>query len=200
MTITGEKSTTTVTRSCRVASSARAIVRVVAAKHARLSEPHVAPLVALADEIAAARALSRAAVPYPDPDTGGIHARPVFLLSTPGLAAKMGEGSGLLSLENDDPTAERVFHAYRRRGSTSGGASTGTPCRGPQPGRTPTGAEVTAGLPWLARRLALLPELRMVVLTTGRYVPRSTGCTCWPSRAGRVSRPGANVHEHGAGD
>jgi hypothetical protein len=50
-----------------MSARANAVQRVVAAKHARLGEPHVAELVALADEIAAARYLPRGALlePYP---------------------------------------------------------------------------------------------------------------------------------------
>ena len=42
---------------------------------ARLNEPHVAPLVTLADDIARSRGLPTGvgAVPYPDPDGAGVH-------------------------------------------------------------------------------------------------------------------------------
>lgn len=52
---------------------------VVAAKYARIREPHVAPLSDLADKIAAAEGLPAGAVPYPDPDFGGILARALCL-------------------------------------------------------------------------------------------------------------------------
>jgi hypothetical protein len=69
---------------------------IVAAKHARVREPRVAPLSDLADKIAAAEGLPSGAVPYPDPDFGGIHAGALFLLDNPGLRATIGTGgSGL---------------------------------------------------------------------------------------------------------
>ena len=85
-------------------SSARPEGRCISARHNRSL---------LADEIAAARGLPRGAVPYPGPAFGGVHARALVLLEAPGPATDIGKGSGLLSLENDDPTAAR---AYRTAG------------------------------------------------------------------------------------
>lgn len=56
---------------------------VVKAKHARLGEAHVAPLVELADAIAADRGRPCGAVPYPDPLSGGVRARVLLLMETP---------------------------------------------------------------------------------------------------------------------
>ncbi|WP_086668140.1 uracil-DNA glycosylase [Lentzea kentuckyensis] len=87
---------------------------IIAAKHARLHEQHVAPLVDLADRIAAAEELPPGTVPYPDPEFGGIRARALFLLDSPGPRAKLETGgSGLLSIDNDDPSAARAHAAYR---------------------------------------------------------------------------------------
>lgn len=92
---------------------AHAAPAIVAAKHARVREPHVAPLSELADKIAAAKGLPAGAVPYPDPDFGGIHARALFLLDNPGPRATIGTGgSGLLSIDNNDPSAARAHAAY----------------------------------------------------------------------------------------
>lgn len=52
---------------------------VVAAKLARIREPHVALLNELADRIADAEGLRRGEVPYVDPDTGGVNARMLVL-------------------------------------------------------------------------------------------------------------------------
>ena len=56
---------------------------VVKAKHARLGEAHVAPLVELADAIAADRGRPCGEVPYPDPLSGGVRARVLLLMETP---------------------------------------------------------------------------------------------------------------------
>lgn len=144
---------------------ANASRHVVAAKRARLEEPHVAPLVKLADEIAATRGLPRGAVPYPDPMFGGIHTRALVLLEAPGSATEIGKGSGLLSLENDDATAARAFHAYQAAGLEIARCLHWNLVPWPTAGyRTPTGTEQTAARPWLPRLLALLPDLRVVVL------------------------------------
>jgi uracil-DNA glycosylase len=167
----------------RVSARANADRAVVEAKYARLSEAHVAPLVAFADEIAEARGMPRSAVPYPDPAMGGINARALFVLSTPGPYAKADQvGSGLLSLENNDPTAERQYHAYREAGLSVAEGLHWNAVPWPTAGRTPTAAEQAAAWPWLARLLTLLPRLRAVVLLG------TVAQTCW--RRSGVSVPG----------
>ena len=52
----------------------------LAAKYARSTEPHVAPINRLAAQIAAA---TDAVVPGADPDGGGVAARVLLLLETP---------------------------------------------------------------------------------------------------------------------
>lgn len=136
----------------------------LAAKRARLAEAHVAALVGLADQIAAARGLARGDVPYPDPDSAGVDARALFLLSTPGPKAKAGEGSGLLSIENNDPTAARCYRTLQAAGLPYSRCVSWNAVPWPTAGRTPTTGEMTAARPWLARLLDLLPELRAVVL------------------------------------
>ncbi|WP_246693866.1 hypothetical protein [Methylobacterium sp. WL18] len=55
----------------------------LAARRALIDAPHIAPIRALADRIAAERG---AAVPVPDPLDGGVAARMLLLLETPGPA------------------------------------------------------------------------------------------------------------------
>src|SRR5699024_4587455 len=142
---------------------ANASKRVVAAKRSKLSEPHIAPLVALADEIAAARGMQAGMLPYPDPELGGVYARALFLLSTPGPYAKA-EHSGLLSLENDDPTAERQYNTYRAVGLDMGKCVHWNAVPWPTAERTPTGAEQRDAFPWLVRLMRLFTQLRVVVV------------------------------------
>lgn len=80
---------------------------VVAAKVARIDEPHVKPLNAVVREINDARGAG--SVPWFDPDGGGANARILFLLECPGPKATQRKGSGLISADNDDPTAANFF-------------------------------------------------------------------------------------------
>ncbi|SDC57195.1 uracil-DNA glycosylase [Rhodococcus tukisamuensis] len=89
---------------------------VVAAKMARIRDPHVRPLNELADRIADSVGLPRGHIPYVDPDQGGIHARVLVLLDNPSTKAETGTGSGMLSLDNNDRTARNCREAYARHG------------------------------------------------------------------------------------
>jgi hypothetical protein len=90
---------------------------------ARRGEAHVAPLVALADRLAAARGLpvGVGAVPYPDPDGAGVRARVLFLLNDPGEGALHSSGgTGMLSMINNDPTTTRQLKAIQASGFDRG--------------------------------------------------------------------------------
>ena len=80
-------------------------------KRERLWEPHVAPINAFVNRIAGEVGRS---MPYVDPDSGGIHARVLFLLESPATPAAL--GSGMLSADNDDETAKNIWHGYREAG------------------------------------------------------------------------------------
>ncbi|MFE9751640.1 uracil-DNA glycosylase [Saccharothrix saharensis] len=138
---------------------------VVAVKRARIRDPHVAPLSALADRIAAAECLPQGAVPYPDPDFGGIHARALFLLDNPGPRAKLGTGgSGLLSIDNDDPSAARAHAAYRHYGIDRGLCLHWNVCPFPTTLDQSSTAERTRTARYTTELLGLLPRLEIVVL------------------------------------
>ncbi len=71
-------------------------------------------LASLARYAAALRAMGRGEVPDFDPQDGGIAARALFLFEKPGpmtIPALVGKrtGSGFISRNNDDPTAEATF-------------------------------------------------------------------------------------------
>ncbi|HVV19415.1 MAG TPA: hypothetical protein VHF06_08270, partial [Pseudonocardiaceae bacterium] len=95
---------------------------------ARLTEPHVARLVTLADELARGQDLpvGVGAVPYPDADGGGIHAQVLFLLNDPGEGARVDSGgTGMLCLLNDDQTTRKQpIHIAIGPGRSAPGAST----------------------------------------------------------------------------
>lgn len=135
----------------------------LAAKLARLEEPHVAQLTAFARRIAAERA---ADVPLFDPASGGTSSRVLLLLESPGPRAATGErGSGLISMDNDDGTAANGFLGLVESGL-------------PRPltlnwnivpwhlaaVRKPTPGEIAEAAPYLAQLVTLLPDLRVVVL------------------------------------
>ncbi|QQQ75485.1 uracil-DNA glycosylase [Saccharothrix sp. 6-C] len=137
---------------------------VVRAKHARLSEPHIAPFVALADEIAAARGLTPGEVPYPDPEFAGTAAQALVLLQSPGPKTSKTTGSGLLSLENDDPSAQRCYDEYRRAGLDWHQVLHWNTVPWPTASTDPSGKDLRDARPWLPRLLALLPEIKAVLL------------------------------------
>ena len=143
----------------------------LAAKYTRSTEPHLTPINRLAAQIAAA---TNAVVPGPDPDGGGINARVLLLLETPSRAG--GYTTGLISVDNDDTAAANLWRGLDAVGLDRrlvlvwnavpwyvGSADKI---------RSPTPAEITAGLAWLRRLLDLLPELR-VVACFGRAAARA---------------------------
>src|ERR1019366_4921133 len=75
-------------------------------RRAMLHHPHIAPLTAYA-----ARLLQRGLgeVPEFDPFDGGVDAQVLFLFEKPGPMTVGGDGSGFISRNNDDPTAEATF-------------------------------------------------------------------------------------------
>ena len=110
----------------------------LAAKQTRWWEEHVAPINQYVDqiqhEVAAEWAQDPARqgrpvfVPYVDPDSGGVHAKVLFLLESPAGPAAL--GSRMLSPDNDDETAKNMWTAYAVTGMPGSWDFTGTPCRG----------------------------------------------------------------------
>ena len=76
-----------------------------------LTQPHIAGLEAWANGIAAKRGES---VPSFDPSSGGVNSRALFLLQDPSRAAS--EGSGFISIDNNDQTAHNCSKAYLETG------------------------------------------------------------------------------------
>jgi hypothetical protein len=144
---------------------AHADTTVVATKHARLREQHVAPLVDLANRIAAAEGLPPGTVPYPDPEFGGVHARALFLLDSPGPRAKLETGgSGLLSIDNDDPSAARAHTAYRTFHIDRGLCLHWNVCPFPTAKDQSSTSERTRAARYTRELLDLLPRLELVTL------------------------------------
>jgi hypothetical protein len=133
-------------------------------RRAMLSLPHMLPLQTFA------KRLRRPGFEVPDfdPADGGVEARVLFLFEKPGpMTVRRGRGkrsgSGFISRDNDDPTAEAVFkfmhEAEIRRGLTilwnvipwwNGKRAVTTP-------------ELQAGESSLSELIHLLPELRAIM-------------------------------------
>lgn len=183
----------------------------------RLREPHVAPLT---DYVLRLRAKHGGgeAVPWFDPDDGGINARVLLLLEAPGPRAlgtdsprPASRGSGFISATNNDPTARITLACRTEAGLTADQCvhwnavpwyiGDGTRIR------PATTADLVAALPATRELLGLLPDLRVVVLLGNKAQdawPRLT--TRYPSTV-RISvlpcphpaprstnRPGARDH------
>ncbi len=143
----------------------------LAAKYARSTEPHVAPINRLAAQIAAA---TDSVVPGADPDGGGLAARVLLLLETPSRAG--GYTTGLISIDNDDTAAANLWRGLAAVGldrrlvlvwnAVPWYLGSADRIRSPTPG------EIAAGLAWLRRLLDLLPDLR-VVACFGRAAARA---------------------------
>lgn len=138
---------------------------VVADKRRRVHDDHVAPLNRLVEEIDEGRA-HRA--PWFDPDGGGTAARVLFLHENPGRRAtsERESGSGFIFADNDDDTAANFFRMRDQAGLPRGQlVAWNVVWYQPDGERTAnaTRHDVADALPWLARLVRLLPELRLVV-------------------------------------
>jgi uracil-DNA glycosylase len=139
----------------------------LAARRALIGAPHIAPIRALADRIAAERG---APVPVPDPLDGGVGARMLLLLETPGPAVLR---TGFVTRDSANGTAANLFRFLTEAGI----ARTDTLIWNVVPwliheagalNRAPRRAEVAAAAPYLAPLLDLLPRLAVAVLA-GRF-------------------------------
>jgi hypothetical protein len=175
---------------------------VVAKRRTLLAEQYARTL---ADYVLRLRAMGRGEVPDFDPLNGGHRARALFLFEKPGPMTSLdrgGErtGSGFISRDNDDPTAETTFHFMQkaeldRRFTTLWNMVpwwNGT--------RAINADELRAGMSALDGLLKLLAGLRVVVLVgrkAGRARPHLEGRglsvieSAHPSPIVRASRPAA---------
>jgi hypothetical protein len=82
-----------------------------ARRKAMLGELHILPL---AEYVARLRKQGNGQVPDFDPMDGGLYARALFLFEKPGrMTAEAEGGSGFISRNNDDPTAEATYKFMR---------------------------------------------------------------------------------------
>jgi uracil-DNA glycosylase len=129
-----------------------------------LNLPHVAPLTKFVDEL---RQRRDAEYPYFDPLDGGTDASLLFLFEKPGpmtAADHNRKGSGFISRDNDDPTAEATFWFMQQAGISRAETVVWNVVPGWNGTRKITSAELLNGLRDLRTLLSLLPNLRAIVL------------------------------------
>lgn len=125
------------------------------------NDPHILPINQLVDELIKSKENER--VPYVAPIYGGVNAKLLYVLSDPGpKTQEENEGSGFLSLENDDRTAENICNLF---------AEANIPPEIVLPwnaypwyiNRNPNGKEQVDGVDALKRVIDLLPKLRVIM-------------------------------------
>ncbi|RYD76101.1 MAG: uracil-DNA glycosylase [Verrucomicrobiaceae bacterium] len=135
-------------------------------RRALLDAAHVRPLARFA---AALRQNPGVEVPDFDPLDGGIKARALFLFEKPGpmtadSAVGRRQGSGLISRNNDDPTAEATFNFMVEAGLPREFTVTWNAVPWWNGTRKITRSELIAGIDSAKELISLLPELRVVIL------------------------------------
>jgi hypothetical protein len=139
-----------------------------------LNQPHVAPLPQF---VHALRDRDDREYPYFDPADGGVDATILFLLEKPGpmtvpTGKGLRQGSGFISRDNDDPTAEASFRFYLEAGVDRRRSVVWNVIPGWNGTIKVTPAELRAGVADLGELLSLLPRLRTIVLV-GRRAARA---------------------------
>jgi hypothetical protein len=128
-------------------------------QHARLTEPHIAPITTYVESVGTEHRW----LPYVAPMHAGVKARMLTLLRDPGPATLKLTGSGMLSFENDDQTASNQMGLMEIAGID---ASEVTPWNA-YPwyiNRAPKDAELREATTSLLGFLDLLPLLAVVLL------------------------------------
>lgn len=108
-----------------------------------------------------------------DPFDGGVEADILFLFEKPGpRTSRAGGGSGFISRDNDDPSAEATFRFMEQAGIPRTRTVTWNVVPGWNRTRDIRGSELRWGLAMLDELLPLLPRLTTVVLV-GRKAQRA---------------------------
>ena len=131
-------------------------------QHARLHEPHIAPITAY---VVSLRSPDRW-LPYVAPLHGGVKARMLTILRDPGKGTLDAGGSGMLCVENNDQSAEVQFGLMESAKLTPADF---TPWNA-YPwfiDRAPTYEEIIEASPTIVGLLELLPNLEIVMLQGG---------------------------------
>ena len=124
--------------------------------------PRIAPIT---DLVISLRAQGRGDVPYVAPIYGGTQARLLTVLTSPGTATHAApRGTGFLCIENPDPAAANVKNLLADAGIKAVDLVPWNASPWFTKDAKPTAAELEAGVdPWI-QLMALLPELRTIML------------------------------------
>lgn len=130
-------------------------------RRAMLDEAHIAPLTSYVHKLRACGGAVE--VPYFDPLDGGVNARILFLFEKPGPLTGEGAGSGFISRNNDDRSAEATFYFMRQAGIPRQLTVTWNviPCWNGT--RKITGSELREGIRYVKDLVSILPKLRVAV-------------------------------------
>ncbi len=88
--------------------------REVERKLSLIDEAHVAPLTEFVRRLRAVHGPD--SVPWFDPTEAGTKAPILLLFENPGCNAHAGQGSGFISADNDDPSANNTWHIFKEAG------------------------------------------------------------------------------------
>ena len=128
---------------------------------AMLTESHIAPLTQFVEDL---QARNVGEVPWFDPLDGGVKAKALFLLEKPGPMTVEPEGSGFISRDNDDPTAEAIHTFMLDAGLDRKDVVIWNVIPAWNGTRDITGPELSAGINHLGALIDLLPDLRLVMI------------------------------------
>lgn len=139
-------------------------------RRAMLYMAHVAPLTAYAAalrERGSAR-IPALEVPDFDPCDGGTEAQILFLFEKPGPMTSVGSGSGFISRNNDDPSAEATLNFMQRAAIPRELTATWNVIPWWNGTRKVTGQELREGASCVEQLIGLFPKLRVVILVGKR--------------------------------
>jgi hypothetical protein len=130
-------------------------------RRAMLNAPHIKPLTGYAAKL---RERGNVEVPDFDPLDGGTDALALFLFEKPGPMTAEGIGSGFVSRNNDDPTAEATFEFMLRTEIPRETTVLWNVIPWWNGTRKVTSVELREGVECVKQLIELLPKLRAVVL------------------------------------
>lgn len=138
-----------------------------------LHAPHAAPLRDYAADLR--QRFPNVEFPDFDPLDGGVSADVLFLFEKPGpMTSAAGGGSGFISRNNDDPTAEATFRFMMQARIERGRTVIWNSIPGWDGTRLIARRELIDGVDRLKELLTLLPKVRAVVLV-GKKAQRANG-------------------------
>lgn len=148
-----------------------------AVRQERVASLHLPHIALLTEYVHTLRQRDTNEYPYFDPADGGVDASILFLFEKPGpMTVETGRlsrvGSGFISRDNDDPSAEATFNFMREAGVPRTSTVTWNTVPGWNGTRRITSSELKAGVRDLSELLTLLPEVRTIVLV-GRKAERA---------------------------